>query len=203
MPASSARMTWFHLNGKCPKTMPLLKPGDTVSYTVTHLEMTARPAAPIPHVPTGSPLALIAAENPPVEYFLYLYSAVGAEYEWTDWLDATRQEQEAFVGDPKVELFTLMVDGWPGGFFVLDTRRAGACELANFGLVPEAMGRGLGAWLLGCAVHMGWDRAGVTRMTVNTNTLDHPRALALYQRMGFVPVRREDKRRKLTRAREV
>jgi len=43
----------------------------------------------------------------------------------------------------------------------------------------------------------------VTRMTVDTTTLDHPRALALYQRMGFIPIRREDKTRKLTRAREV
>ncbi len=183
--------------------MALKKPGQSVRYTVTHLEMTARPATPIPHVPTGSSLALIAAGNPPVEYFLYLYSAVGAEYEWTDWLDATAQEQEAFVGDPKVELFSLMVDGWPGGFFILDTRRAGACDLTLFGLVPQAMGRGLGAWFLGCAIHMGWDRAGVQCMTVDTNTLDHPRALALYQKMGFTPVRREDKTRKLTRPREV
>lgn len=183
--------------------MALKKPGQRVRYTVTYLEMTARPATPIPHVPTGSPLALIAAENPPVEYFLYLYNAVGAAYEWTDWLKHTRQQQEAFVGDPKVELFTLMVDGWPGGFFVLDTRQPDTCDLAFFGLVPQAMGRGLGAWLLGCAIHMGWDRAGVTRMTVSTNTLDHPRALAFYQRMGFVPVRREDKTRKLTRPREV
>jgi len=188
--------------------MVLKKPGQRVRYTVTYLEMTARPATPIPHVPTGSPLALIAAENPPVEYFLYLYSAVGAAYEWTDWLKHTRQQQEAFVSDPKVELFTLMVDGWPGGFFVLDTRqiktrKIGTCDLAFFGLVPQARGRGLGAWLLGCAIHMGWDRPGVTRMTVDTNTLDHPRALALYQRMGFVPVRREAKTRKLTRPREV
>ncbi|MHA1528243.1 MAG: GNAT family N-acetyltransferase [Alphaproteobacteria bacterium] len=183
--------------------MPLLKPGDTVRYTVTHLEMTARPATPIPHVPTGSTLALIAAENPPVEYFLYLYSAVGAAYEWTDWLKRSRQQQEAFVSDPQVEFFTLMVDGWPGGFFALDTRQAGTCDLAFFGLVPQAIGRGLSTWLLASAIHMGWDRAGVTRMTVSTNTLDHPRALALYQRVGFVPVRREGKRRKLTRAREV
>ena len=183
--------------------MALKKPGQRVRYTVTYLEMTARPATPIPHVPTGSPLALIAAENPPVEYFLYLYNAVGAAYEWTDWLKHTRQQQEAFVGDPKVELFTLMVDGWPGGFFVLDTRQPDTCDLAFFGLVPQAMGRGLGAWFLGCAIHMGWDRPGVTRMTVSTNTLDHPRALAFYQRMGFVPVRREDKTRKLTRPREV
>ena len=183
--------------------MPLLKPGDTIRYTVTHLEMTARPTAPIPHMPIGSSLALIAASNPPVEYFLYLYSAVGAAYEWTDWLKHTRQQQEAFVGDPKVELFTLMVDGWPGGFFVLDTRQPDTCDLAFFGLVPQAIGRGLSAWFLGCAIHMGWDRPGVTRMTVDTNTLDHPRALAFYQRMGFVPVRREDKTRKLTRPREV
>lgn len=183
--------------------MTLKKPGDTVRYTVTYLEMTARPATPIPHVPTGSPLALIAAENPPVEYFLYLYNAVGAAYEWTDWLKHTRQQQEAFVGDPKVELFSLMVDGWPGGFFVLDTRQPDTCDLAFFGLVPQAIGRGLSAWFLGCAIHMGWDRPGVTRMTVSTNTLDHPRALALHQKMGFVPVRRENKTRKLTRAREV
>jgi len=183
--------------------MPLLEPGDTVPYTVTYLEMTARPAKPIPHMPTGSTLALIAAENPPITYFLYLYSAVGAEYEWTDWLDATPQQQEAFVSDPKVEFFTLMVDGWPGGFFVLDTRQSGTCDLALFGLIPQAVGRGLASWLLATATHMGWDRPGVTRMTLQTNTLDHPRALALYQRLGFVPVRREDKKRKLTRPREV
>ncbi|MFQ5565752.1 MAG: GNAT family N-acetyltransferase [Paracoccaceae bacterium] len=183
--------------------MPLLKPGDTVPYTVTYLEMTARPATPIPHMPTGSTLALIGAVSPPVDYFLYLYTTVGAEYEWTDWLAATRQQQEAFINDARVELFTLMVDGWPGGFFVLDTRKAGTCDLALFGLVPQAVGRGLGPWFLASAIHMGWDRPGVTKMTVNTNTLDHPRALALYQRMGFVPVRREDKTRKLTRPREV
>jgi hypothetical protein len=40
-------------------------------------------------------------------------------------------------------------------------------------------------------------------MTLDTCTLDHPRALALYQRAGFVPVCREDKTRVLTRAREV
>ena len=183
--------------------MALKQPGETVPYTVTHLEMTARPLSPIPHMPTGMALALIAADNPPVEYFLYLYSAVGTEHEWTDWLQRTHQECEAFISDPRIEFFSLMVDGWPGGFFVLDTRQRGVCDLKLFGLIPQAMGRGLSAWLLGSAMHMGWDRPGVALMTVNTNTFDHPRALALYQRMGFVPVRREEKTCKLTRAREV
>jgi len=183
--------------------MPRLNPGDTVQYTVTFLEMAARPGAPTPPMPVGPQLALIGAAAPPVGYFLYLYDAVGAAYEWTDWHGASAEEQAAFVHDPKVELFTLIVDGWPGGFFILDSREPGTCDLANFGLVPQAIGRGLARWLLGTAIHMGWDRPGVRRLTVNTNTLDHPRALALYQKMGFTPVRRETRSRRLSRAREV
>ncbi|MDT8345384.1 MAG: GNAT family N-acetyltransferase [Thermohalobaculum sp.] len=177
--------------------------GDSIDYVVTYLEMDARPAAPIPHMPVGQPLALIRAEAPPADYFLYLYGQVGAPYEWTDWFRRPRAEVDAFVSDPGTELFTLMLDGWPGGFFMLDTREAGVCDLAYFGLVPQAVGRGLGHWLLATAVHMGWDRPGVSRMTVNTNTLDHPRALGLYQRVGFAPVRRTKARRVLSRPREV
>ncbi|MDH3669217.1 MAG: GNAT family N-acetyltransferase [Paracoccaceae bacterium] len=183
--------------------MAKLKPGDPIDYWITYLEMDQRPTAPIPPMPVGQALALIAAEAPPADYFLYLYQAVGAGHEWTDWLDATPEAREAFLHDPQVTLFTLMVDGWPGGFFILDTREAGICDLILFGLTPAATGRGLGAWFLASAVHMGWDRPEVTKMTVNTNTLDHPRALALYQRVGFVPVRREQATRTLTQAREV
>lgn len=178
------------------------RPGEVAHYVVTHLEMAARPSGPIPPVPSGLSLALIGAADPPTEYFLYLYRAVGAEYEWTDWLSRPRAELEGFLSDPKVELFSLILEGWPGGFFVLDTRETGRCDLAYFGLVPQAVGRGLSGWFLGTAIQMGWDRLGAGRMTVNTNTLDHPRALALYQKMGFVPVGREEKTRRLTRTRE-
>lgn len=183
--------------------MPRLKPGDEIDYIVTYLEMAARPVSPIPPMPVGQSLALIAAKAPPSDYFLYLYNAVGGAYEWTDWLKADPADLTAFLTDPKIELFTLMVDGWPGGFFILDVREAGICELALFGLAPQAMGRGLGHWLMASAVHMGWDRPDVAKLTVNTNTLDHPRALALYQKVGFVPVRREAMTRKLSRQRDI
>ncbi len=184
------------------------QPGETIDYVVTYLEMDRRPSTKIPPTPAGPLLALIHAEGPPAHYFLYLYRAVGAEFEWTDWLERGEDEVEAFLADGKVELFSLYVDGWPGGFFVLDTREldtreAGICDLAYFGLVPEARGRGLARWLLASAVHSGWDRPGVAKMTVNTNTLDHPRAITLYQWAGFVPVRREEQTRTLTRPREM
>jgi GNAT superfamily N-acetyltransferase len=178
-------------------------PGETVGYTITYLEMTERPEGAVPPMPGGASLALLAAHAPPVEYFLYLYRAVGRDYEWTDWLAQPRADQEAFLTDPQVELFTLMVNGWPGGFFVLDTREYGTCDIAYFGLVPQAIGRGLSPWFLGNAIRIGWDRPDVQRLTVNTNTLDHPRALSLYQRMGFTPARREESSRVLTLPRKM
>jgi GNAT superfamily N-acetyltransferase len=181
--------------------MPRLRPGDEVDYVVTWLEMTERPRWPLPPMPAAQGAALLAARHPPADYFLYLYRAVGADYEWTDWLARPVAEVEAFVHDPRVTLWTMLLDGWPGGFFVLDGRRLGTVDLAYFGLVPQALGRGLGHWLLATAIDTGWQLPATERMTVNTNTLDHPRALGLYQKQGFVPVRRERLRRVLTRAR--
>jgi hypothetical protein len=54
----------------------------------------------------------------------------------------------------------MMGQGWPQGFFMLDWRDAGLCDLAYFGLVPQAIGRGLGWWLLQCAILTGWGRDG-------------------------------------------
>lgn len=181
--------------------MRRLLPGDEVEYVITWLEMTERPRRPVPPLPAGQNAALLAAKSPPADYFLYLYRAVGAEYEWTDWLMRPLEAAEAFIGDPKVELYTMLLDGWPGGFFVLDGRRPGTVDLSYFGLVPRAIGRGLGHWLLGTAVDTAWLKPGTDRLTVNTNTLDHPRALGLYQKFGFRPVRRESHRRQLTRER--
>lgn len=179
------------------------KPGDEVSYTVTYLEMRTRPTAPVPPRPANQNVALIAAEHPPVDYFLYLYHMVGEAHEWTDWLERPREVAQDFVQNPRVSLYTLLTDGWPGGFFMLDCSEPDACDLAYFGLAPQIVGRGLGAWFLATAIDMGWDQPGVARMTVNTNTLDHPRALGLYQRMGFEPYRREEMKRTLTRERRV
>jgi len=70
-------------------------------------------------------------------------------------------------------------------------------------MVPEALGRRLGGWLLKTAILTAWDLPDTTKVTVNTCTLDHPRALALYQKNGFMPVRREERTRVLTRDRDL
>ncbi len=177
--------------------------GDRVEVVVTFLAMEGRPGYPRPHLPLGPASALIAAERPPAWYFLDLYTAVGEEWEWTDRLDQPREELQAFLHDPAVTLYSFVRAGWPHGFFLLDGRTPGVVDLATLGLVPEAIGRGLGTFLLQTAVHAAWDRPGTDLLTVNTNTLDHPRALSLYQKAGFAPVRRETHHRRLTRDRDM
>lgn len=166
--------------------------GTELQFTVTWLEMTERPAFPWPHQPVGEPSALLRAEDPPVWFFLGLYDAVGRDYAWQDMYERSEAELAAWLHHPDTTLYTLMCKGWPHGFFMLDHRKPGICNLAYFGLVPQAIGRGLGRFLLQNAILTGWEVPGVEKMTVNTNTLDHPRALGLYQRLGFVPVRREE-----------
>jgi len=177
----------------------MIEAGTEVAYTVTWLEMTRRPDWAWPHQPSGAPASLLVAAAPPAWYFLSLYDAVGRDHAWEDMHARPVPELEAWLAKPAVRLYTLMRDGWPHGFFVLDATAAGAVNLAYFGLVAQAVGIGFGQFLLGTAILTAWETPATERMTVNTCTLDHPRALGLYQKMGFVPVRREERRRILTR----
>ncbi len=184
--------------------MTLLHAGTRVPFTITYLEMAQRPAYGPAQLPGD--IRLERAIDPPVWFFLSLYDAVGREYEWQDRFIQAEEDPaalQAFVRDPDVVIWTAMKHGWPQGFFMLDRREAGVCDLAYFGLVPQAVGTGLGRTLLQTAIATGWADDGVAKMTVNTCTLDHPAALALYQKMGFTPVRREERIRILAHDREV
>ncbi len=182
--------------------MSVIAPGTEISYRVTWLEMTERPSGPWPSAPANIPCTLLRAEAPPLWYFMSLYDAVGRDYSWEDLHQAPEADLRALLGHPDVGLWTLTARGWPHGFFLLDWRAPGACDIAYFGLVPEAVGQGLGTFLLGTATRTGWEKPGVEKLTVNTCSLDHPRALATYQKHGFRPVRQEERKRTLMRARD-
>lgn len=177
----------------------MIPAGTELAYRITYLEMTENPGLSEPAFPEG--FDLVPAEDPPVWFFLSLYYAVGRDWEWQDRFEQREEEVAAYVSDPRVEIWTLYAKGWPQGFFQLDFREPGVADLAYFGLVPEAVGGGMGKRLLQTALAKGWARDGVTRMTVNTCTLDHPRALGLYRAAGFTPIGTEDRRRTLTRDR--
>lgn len=162
-----------------------------IPMVVTFLEMAAKPAALPPPAPRGK-IAIMRATNPPVHFYRYLYNTVGDAYYWVDRRKLNDDALAAIIQDPKVELYVLYAEGNPAGFAELDFRDSTAGQLAYFGLMPEAVGRRLGYFFLYHSVTNAWDHP-ITKLLVNTCTLDHPRALPLYQRLGFVPYSREDR----------
>ena len=87
-----------------------------------------------------------------------------------------------------IALYVLYAKGEPAGFFELDARTWPDINLSYFGLMPHAIGSGIGYAFLRRAVDEVW-RTGAKAMTVNTCTADHPRALPTYARAGFHIVR--------------
>lgn len=168
---------------------------ETVDVEITYLEMTERPARPAG--PPPEPVDVVHAPAPPLHYFFYLYRAVGAAHDWTDLFSAPEERVARFVQDPAVELHVLFRRGAPAGFFQLDFRKPSLCDLSYFGLTPDAIGKGLGKWLLAAAIEMAWRRE-IERLTVNTCTLDHPAALGVYHRAGFRTYKRESRKRPAT-----
>ena len=168
-----------------------LKPGQKrIPTVVTFLDMDNRPSVLPPPLPKGK-IAIIRAEQPPVHFYRYLYDMVGRDYYWVDRKKLKDDALGAIVQHPKVELYVLYAEGNPAGFAELDFREKDA-QLAYFGLMPEYVGRHFGFYFLYHATMNAWAH-GITKFKVNTCTLDHPRALPLYQRMGFVPYSREER----------
>jgi GNAT superfamily N-acetyltransferase len=156
-----------------------------LTITVTQLEMTAKPVRPPPAPPLDRH-ALMRAEPATVSYYRYLYDAVGTNWLWTErrmWDDTTLQLR---LADERTDVYVLYVGGVPAGFGELFRTSAEATDLAYFGLMPDFIGRRLGPFLLRSLLDIAWSRP-IGRMTVDTCNLDHPKALAHYQRAGFSP----------------
>ena len=158
---------------------------------VTFLDMKARPDIVPPSVSCGK-IAILRATAPAVHFYRYLYDTVGHTHYWVDRKKLSDEELEALLQDPGFYLYVLYVDGCPAGMAEFDFRPMPTGQLAYFGLVTDYIGRGLGHYFLFQSVLLAWDRP-ITKLKVNTCTLDHPRALPLYQRAGFIPYAREER----------
>jgi GNAT superfamily N-acetyltransferase len=165
--------------------------GRDIPTIVTFLDMKAHPTLPPPPVPSGK-IAILRAENPPTHFYRYLYDTIGAAYFWVDRRKINDEALGLLLTDPAVHLNVLYVDGCPAGMAELDFRKSPTGQLAYFGLLPEFVGRRLGHYFLHHTVLNAWTQP-IERLRVNTCTLDHPRALPLYQRVGFTPYAREER----------
>ncbi len=168
---------------------PEAAPGATVPVTVTYLEMTSpEQRSPAPGV--LEPTAILRAERPTISFYRYLYHTVGADWNWFMRRRLSDDELAAIIHDDRVEVFVLYVRGVPAGYVELDRRVEGEVEIAYFGLLPEYVGRGFGAFLLDWGLGRAWSYRP-RRVWLHTCSLDHPRALGVYQRAGLAVYDRE------------
>ena len=149
----------------------------------SHLEMRSNPAWQA-LAPSHLRLALLQATTMDPAFYAYLQEQVGAPQAWRDRRGLPLDQLRAFVEDPKNEIFVLNVNGCPAGFFELACHDPSAIKLVFFGLTPAWQAQGLGRYLMRAALDQAWShKPDVVKVT--TDNLDHPRALAFYQRAGF------------------
>lgn len=158
------------------------EPTVPVAVDVTFLRMDAPPADPPRPLPAGC--TVVAVRRCSVPFYRYLYDTVGGPWLW--WLRRTMADADLarHLAEPSVAIRVLYRDGEPAGFYELEARRDRSVNLAYFGLMPWAIGQGLGRAFLRDAVDTAW-AAGAEAVTVNTCTADHPRALPNYLIAGF------------------
>ena len=157
-----------------------LAPGQ-LANVVTCLEMRERPAGV---AAPGLDLKRFTAAD--TADFRALFAAIGHDWMWFSRLVMSDAALQRILGDPAVHCFALMQQGKAAGLLELDFRASGDCELAFFGLVPSAIGGGLGRKLMEEAIIRAWAEP-ISRFWVHTCSFDHPQALAFYRRAGFTP----------------
>ena len=161
-------------------------PAGKIATVATYLEI-GRDEAPEPGAtPPGLSFDRLGGD---LRRYRRLYAAVGERWLWFSRNALPDVRLRTVLADPKVEALALVAEGRDIGFLELDFRQPDVCEVAFLGLVPDAIGRGLGQVLIGAAIGRGFARP-VRSLWLHTCTLDHPAALAFYMRAGFRPVRR-------------
>lgn len=156
---------------------------------ITWLVMEQPPSASVDPPPAGD-VAIEPWSGANVHTYLALFHRIGDPWLWYGRLQQTRREIEALLHAPDHHVWRLRAGGEVVGLCELDRSQPAGVEIAYFGLVPEAAGRGLGSYFLRAMVAEAW-RGDVAQVWLHTCSEDDPRALMLYQRVGFRILRRE------------
>jgi GNAT superfamily N-acetyltransferase len=122
--------------------------------------------------------------QPTIAFYRQIYDAVGGQWNWSSRKKLPDGELACIIGDPRVEIHLLLVDGEQAGFAELDRRQPGEIELVQFGLVAEFIGRGLGKYFLQWVIDKAFSYEP-QRFWLHTCTDDHPAALPNYLKGGF------------------
>ena len=181
----------------CPARTPLLGvnpplangyfpvPPGKIASVVTYLEMDHRP----PRREASVIESLLPPQRwyaPDLDEYRAFYRLVGQDWLWFSRLLLADTALRSILTDPLVEVFLLSDGRRELGLLELDFREHAQCELAFIGLVKDAIGKGIGRFLLDFAIDRAWVRP-IRRFWLHTCNFDHPGTIGFYRRSGFRP----------------
>ena len=142
------------------------------------------PRDPVARPDTDDHLELSEIFDIPLSDYRALYRAIGDEHHWTSrLLPDDLLAKELYNGATRI--FLLSRGNQAAGWFEIEMRRAiREARIVHLGVLPAFRGRHLASYLIDHAIKAAF-ASGICRLTIETNTLDHPAALPLYQRHGF------------------
>lgn len=157
-----------------------------LAAVVTYLEM-RQPPRELPEPAPGFVIQRLPSLD--LERYRRVFRAVGEDWLWFSRLRLSDEELAAIIGHSQVDVFVLRVEGRDEGLLELDRREWPDVEIAFLGVTPQFTGQGAGWALMRHALREAWAHTPA-RLFLHTCTLDHPKALAFYQRAGFRAYRR-------------
>jgi ribosomal protein S18 acetylase RimI-like enzyme len=163
-----------------------LPPGKLANIA-TYLEMKALPERKL--AAFAPELSLIPVGDMPTADYRSHFKAVGQNLLWFSRLLMSDDKLQSVLANPAIDSYVFKRGDQMLGLLELNFEDAANCELAFFGLVPEAVGSGLGRMLMDEAIRRAFAKP-TERLWLHTCTLDHPAALLFYLRSSFTPYAR-------------
>jgi GNAT superfamily N-acetyltransferase len=149
----------------------------------TYLQMTDKSQFKPAYLEDTDGLSLKPMATTDIEFYRYLYSAVGEKWQWKDRIIFSDHQIKTLLETPETTVQVLYINHNPAGFIELAQSEA-TTKIVYFGLCSDYMGKGLGKHLLSCGIAQAWHNQ-IKRLWVHTCNLDSPYALDNYIKRGF------------------
>lgn len=162
-------------------------PRGKLAAVQTFLEMRARP--PLRPVEPQRSWRIERFDPGDLRRYYALFHRVADEHLWTLRLQMPEDAVRDLLSHTLYEPYVMVTGDGDSGLLELDFRVERECEVSLFGVAGTLVGSGAGRFLMNFALETAWSRP-IERFWLHTCTLDHPNALAFYQRSGLVPYER-------------
>ncbi len=145
--------------------------------------------------PPCNGLTIMPVKKPTIDFYRFLYNTVGRNFSWFDRKLMNDSELKSIIHSENTYIFVLYKDGNPAGFAEFNYTSK-EIELVYFGIMEEFHGMKLSNYFLSITINQmrEYDH---TRIWLHTCELDHPAAVYIYEKAGFVKFKEEIHQQKI------